>query len=61
MRIGEAFGTGPELWINLQTMYDLWLAKQNKEELKELSFIHKRRPLFTPQLEERYLSTIATA
>jgi addiction module HigA family antidote len=26
LAIGEAFGTGPEVWINLQSGYDLWIA-----------------------------------
>jgi HTH-type transcriptional regulator/antitoxin HigA len=25
--IGMAFGTGPEVWINLQASYDLWSTK----------------------------------
>ncbi|MDR0607128.1 MAG: HigA family addiction module antidote protein, partial [Candidatus Peribacteria bacterium] len=33
VRIGEAFGTGAETWINLQTMYDLRSLKQNKKEV----------------------------
>ncbi len=28
IKLGKAFGTGPELWINLQSTYDLWHAKQ---------------------------------
>jgi len=59
-RIGEAFGTGPEVRINLQAMYDLWLVKQNKKESQELSFISKRRLMFAPQLEER-LNAMAIA
>lgn len=26
LAIGEALGTGPEVWINLQSAYDLWMA-----------------------------------
>ena len=26
LRLSKAFGTSPELWINLQTNYDLWIA-----------------------------------
>jgi HTH-type transcriptional regulator/antitoxin HigA len=26
LAIGAAFGTGPEVWINLQSAYDLYLA-----------------------------------
>jgi len=42
IRIGEAFGTGPETWMNLQMMYDFWVLKQNKAEVKERSIIPKR-------------------
>ena len=27
-RLARAFGTSPEFWVNLQTQYDLWQAKQ---------------------------------
>src|ERR1051325_9597136 len=26
--LGEAFGSGPELWINLEASYQLWKSKQ---------------------------------
>ena len=57
-RIGEAFGTGPDVRLNLQTMYDLRLVKQNKKESQELPFISKRRLIFTPQLAERLTQTV---
>ena len=28
IKLGKAFGTGPELWINLQGTYDLWHAER---------------------------------
>ena len=28
VRIGKLCGNGPELWINMQTARDVWLAKQ---------------------------------
>jgi antitoxin HigA-1 len=28
MRLGQWFGTGPELWLNLQKAYELRLAEQ---------------------------------
>lgn len=28
LRLSKAFGTTPELWLNLQQNYDLWQAKQ---------------------------------
>jgi addiction module HigA family antidote len=30
LRLGQWFGTGPELWINLQKSYELRLAEQEK-------------------------------
>ena len=42
LRLGQWFGTGPELWINLQKSYELRLAEQEKgEEIKRT--IHRRR------------------
>ena len=37
LRLGKFFGTGPEFWINLQSNYDLSLAKIKAE--KELDRI----------------------
>ena len=28
VKLSEAFGTTPELWMNMQKTYDLWNAKQ---------------------------------
>ena len=28
VKLGEAFGTGPAIWIRMQTTYDLWHAEQ---------------------------------
>jgi len=35
LRLSKAFNTSPELWLNLQNNYDLWIAsnKSNKWEL----------------------------
>ncbi|MFP5227773.1 MAG: HigA family addiction module antitoxin [Acidobacteriota bacterium] len=30
LRLSEALGTSPELWLNLQTQYDLWQASRVK-------------------------------
>ena len=30
IRLGNAFGTGPELWLNLQHDYDMRLARAEK-------------------------------
>jgi len=32
LRLGQWFGTGPELWINLQKQYELRLAEQEVGE-----------------------------
>lgn len=32
MRISEAFGTDPELWLRLQAQRDLWIASQKKRK-----------------------------
>lgn len=32
LRLGQWFGTGPELWLNLQTQYELRLADQEVGE-----------------------------
>ena len=28
LRLARAFGTSPQLWLNLQQAYDLWLAER---------------------------------
>ena len=30
VRLSEAFGTTPNLWLNLQQTYDLWIEKHEK-------------------------------
>lgn len=30
IRLSEAFGTTPDLWLNLQTNYDLWKARNSR-------------------------------
>jgi addiction module HigA family antidote len=36
LRLGQWFGTGPELWLNLQKSYELRLAEQEVgEEIKK--------------------------
>jgi antitoxin HigA-1 len=31
IRLGAALGTTPELWMNMQSQYDLWKASQVKQ------------------------------
>ena len=42
LRLGQFFGTGPELWVNLQKSYDLDKAK--KELGSKLRKIHRWQP-----------------
>jgi antitoxin HigA-1 len=43
LRLGRWFGTGPQLWLNLQQAYDLDLARQQLGE--ELEAIEPRVPV----------------
>lgn len=36
LRLSRAFGTTPDLWLNLQTNYDLWQAAANTNEWKKV-------------------------
>jgi addiction module HigA family antidote len=40
LRLSRAFGTTPELWLNLQQKYDLWCAANESETWKEISPIN---------------------
>lgn len=35
IKLSRYFGTTPELWLNLQNQYDLYIAKQKKHTLLE--------------------------
>ena len=39
VKLAEAFGTTPELWINLQAQYDIWYAKRtvSRKEIRRFS------------------------
>lgn len=32
LKLSEALGTSPELWLNLQTQYDLWQASRTRRK-----------------------------
>lgn len=34
IRLSMAFDTSAESWLNQQTQYDLWLARQNQQAIK---------------------------
>ena len=37
VRLAGVFGTEPEIWVNLQAQYDLWLVRQQvKPKVKSL-------------------------
>jgi addiction module HigA family antidote len=36
LRLSKAFNTTPELWLNLQTNYDLWIAERKSEGIAEI-------------------------
>ena len=36
LRLSKAFGTTPELWLNLQRNYDLWQARNKSSEWKKV-------------------------
>ena len=41
LRLSRAFDTTPELWMNLQTRYDLWVAANSHDEWKSVQPIPK--------------------
>jgi addiction module HigA family antidote len=36
LRLGRAFNTGPEFWMNLQTLYDLSIANRNTPDIADI-------------------------
>lgn len=36
LRLSKAFNTTPELWLNLQTNYDLWIAEKESEGIVKI-------------------------
>ncbi len=43
-RLGHCFGTPPEFWLNLQSLYELRLARQEVgERVKKLPTLNDRR------------------
>ena len=41
LRLSDAFGTDPGLWLDLQQQYDLWHASQRKRPKIENFFVAK--------------------
>jgi antitoxin HigA-1 len=45
LRLGHWFGTSPEFWLNLQTFYELRMARKNiGERVKKLPRLGDRKP-----------------
>jgi antitoxin HigA-1 len=45
LKLSDALGTSPELWIGMQTQYDLWRASQRRHKRVTLLFVgagHRR-------------------
>lgn len=42
VRLGEALGTTPNLWLNLQQKYDIWVEENEKEHLPILPISRHR-------------------
>ena len=42
LRLADALGTSPELWINMQAQYDLWRARRGRQPAVR-RFPHVRR------------------
>jgi plasmid maintenance system antidote protein VapI len=36
LRLADALGTSPELWIGMQTQYDLWQASRRRKKVTPL-------------------------
>ncbi|HEY5749720.1 MAG TPA: HigA family addiction module antitoxin [Chryseolinea sp.] len=39
LKLSKAFKTSPQLWLNLQSNYDLWQANQDNEEVKRVKVL----------------------
>ncbi len=39
LKLAKAFNTSPQLWINLQSSYDLWQASQNTEVIGKVEVL----------------------
>jgi plasmid maintenance system antidote protein VapI len=56
LRLGHWFGTSPEFWLNLQSMYELRLAhQQSGDRVRALPTLKDRQPQHprTPDLTSR--------
>jgi addiction module HigA family antidote len=44
LRLAAALGTSPDLWMNMQSQYDLWRAKRSRQPV-----VHRFTHLSEPQ------------
>ncbi len=44
LRLSRAFSTTPELWLNMQQSYDLWIAENEHHEWQSV------QPVYTPEV-----------
>jgi addiction module HigA family antidote len=40
IRLSKALNTSPQLWMNMQQGYDLWVAEKKSADIKVCSFRH---------------------
>jgi len=46
LRLGHFFGTSPQFWLNLQSLYDLRLAEQKAgKSIRALPRLHRHAPV----------------
>ncbi len=43
--LGEAFGTGPEYWMNLENAYQLWRIKPSDDAVARRARIYSKAPV----------------
>ncbi len=48
-RLGKFFGTGPEIWLNLQQKYDLEVAEEKGGDLKDIKLFNSSQKSKTPK------------
>jgi addiction module HigA family antidote len=46
LRLGKAFGTTAELWLNMQQNYDLWVARK-KVSISNVKVLFSTEPSFS--------------
>src|SRR5438128_985945 len=55
LRLGHWFGTSPEFWLNLQTLYELRLArKEVGDRVKKLPRLADHKPRVKPRTHPAY-------